>query len=315
MLLPQIPDTVNNPFEASKGKKICMVGCHEYGGHLIPRLIANGLEFDHFVSINQSQAVKENVSGYYDFSKMAFEHGVPLYHAEKYNLTAAADIEFFRQQSFDLIIQGGWQRLIPIKILETLNVGAIGVHGSPDFLPKGRGRSPKNWSIINGKKRFILHLFFMKKGADDGDVFDFETFDINEFDDVQTLYYKNVLAQEIMMQRSFAELVGGSIKTYSQAGVSEEFVKRSPKDGKIDFENMDVYQIHDQIRALTKPYPGAFAELDGLGKTYLWKAQVFDTRLEFPDRRYGEVIGDFDGNLVINCRGGLLLLKDYEIGK
>ena len=43
----------------------------------------------------------------------------------------------------------------PEEILNTLSIGALGLHGSADMLPKGRGRSPMNWSLIEGKKRFL----------------------------------------------------------------------------------------------------------------------------------------------------------------
>ena len=46
------------------------------------------------------------------------------------------------------------KRLIPIDILEQFSVGAFGMHGSSMDLPLGRGRSPLNWSLIEGRKFF-----------------------------------------------------------------------------------------------------------------------------------------------------------------
>ena len=68
------------------------------------------------------------------------------------------------------------------EILETIKICGIGSHGSSELLPKGRGRSPVNWSIIEGKKQFNLQLFMLTPGIDDGDIIYHETFDINEWD-------------------------------------------------------------------------------------------------------------------------------------
>ena len=44
----------------------------------------------------------------------------------------------------------------------------------------------------------------------------------------------------------------------------------------------------------------------------IWKARPFDTRLDYPGAAYGAVVERFGERLVVNCRGGLLLVEDYE---
>ena len=314
-MVEQALGEVESPFSDIDDKKICMLGCHEVGAALIPRLLNLGLKFETFVSISPDQAKKSSVSGYYDFSSLAKKADNEIRYAEKFNLAGDSDLDFFRKKKFDLIIQGGWPRLIPEAILKTLTVGALGVHGSADFLPKGRGRSPKNWSLIQNKKRFLLQMFLIAPGVDDGPVFDFEAFDINKFDDITTLYWKNVLAQEKILLRSLVSILDGTASLFPQTGQSDYFEKRSGADGEIDFENMDVHEIYNFVRAQTRPYPGAFCNINGLGQVTLWKTQVFDTRLFYPNKSYGEIIADFEDNLVVNCRGGLLLITDYESGR
>ena len=314
-MVEPVPGELKNPFYSIAEKKICMLGCHEVGAALIPRLLNLGLKFESFVSISRDQAERANVSGYFDFSDMAEMAEVEIRYSEKFNLAGESDLAFFREKQFDLIIQGGWPRLIPETILKTLTVGALGVHGSADFLPKGRGRSPKNWSLIQNKRRFLLQMFLIEPGVDDGPVFDYEAFDINEFDDITTLYWKNVLAQEKILLRSLVPILDGTATLYPQTGQGDYFEKRSSTDGEIDFEKMDVHEIYNFVRAQTRPYPGAFGNIIGLGQVTLWKTQVFDTRILYPNKKYGEIIADFEGNLVVNCRGGLLLITDYESSK
>jgi len=291
--------------------RIVMCGCTSYGEHLASRLLANGIQFSYFVLITPENAVKYQISGYCDLRPLAAAHGIPVYMAQSYALTADDDRRFFREQSFDLLVQGGWQRLFPNEVIEGLGIGAVGVHGSADLLPKGRGRSPLNWSLIEGKKRFLLQLFLMRAGADDGPVFDCEAFDITERDSIETLYFKNVIVTTRMLLRSIDKLAAGTPNLHPQKGAPSYYPKRSPEDGAIDWEEMDVHYIDRLVRASTRPYPGAYGVLGGVLQR-IWRAQVFDTRLLYPDAAYGDVVERFGDVLIVNCRGGLLLVDNYE---
>lgn len=291
--------------------RVVLCGCHEYGRHLFKRLVAAGVPIAYVVALTPEQGKEHRVSGYEDLRPLAIRHGIPVYVPEYYALNGPADHAFFEQQRFDILIQGGWQRLFPEHLLNSLTIGAVGVHGSPDFLPKGRGRSPLNWSIIHGESRFMLQLFLMRPGVDDGPVFDWEDFDITPFDTIGTLYYKNVILTARMITRSLSGLLAGTLPLRSQQGQPSHYGKRGPEDGWIDWETMRVVEIHNLVRAVTHPYPGAFARLEG-EDCVIWRAQIFDTRITYPDWPYGAVVEHFDDCLVVNCRGGLLLIEDYE---
>ena len=51
-----------------------------------------------------------------------------------------------------------------------------------------------------------------------------------------------------------------------------DFGRRRPEDGLIDWSR-DAAAVHNLVRALTHPYPGAFTDVLG-GKTFLWKTRV-----------------------------------------
>jgi methionyl-tRNA formyltransferase len=287
-----------------------MCGCHEVGWHLWPRLSREGIRLAALVTLTPEQARRFQVSGYRDLRPLAHEYGADVYTARTYSLRAEEDISFFEKNNFDVLVQGGWQRLFPEKILRTLKHGALGVHGSADFLPKGRGRSPLNWSLLEGKKRFIMQLFQIKPGIDDGDILDWEAFDINILDDIRSLYFKNVLVTSRMLGRSIPKILNADIFPHPQMGIPTYYPKRNPQDGLIDWEEMDVWKIYDFVRAQTRPYPGAYGRLQS--KTYrIWRCRVFDSKLTYPDAGYGEIVEHFDDVFVVNCRGGLLLVEDY----
>ena len=294
-------------------KKNIMCGNHEAGFNIVSYLLDNGVTFDYFVLLPNELGVKYQISGFVDFSILAKKYKIPIYYVKSFSLKDKEDIAFFKKHNFDILIQGGWQRLFPDEILETLNVGGIGVHGSSDFLPRGRGRSPLNWSLIEGKKRFIMHLFLMKAGVDNGDIFDYDQFDINEHDTIQTLYMKNAIITKRMLLRSIQKIADGSVVFRKQEGDSSYYNKRNPDDGKVNWMVKDVDQICNLIRALSKPYPGAFSYIKRQ-KIYLWKAQVFDRSIKYLNSEYGEIVEIFgDKQILINCLSGLLLVTKFSI--
>jgi len=297
--------------EVTSAKRLVMCGCAQVGADLIPGLIDAGVHFQHFVVLSPEQGRKHEVSGFADLRPLAEHHGIPVYVPKGYALDDPDDVAFFRDNQFDLLIQGGWQRLFPSEILDALSIGAIGVHGSADPLPKGRGRSPLNWSLIEGRHRFMLHLFLMKAGIDDGDVFAIEDFDITPFDDIETLYLKVSLCTRRLLLRHLPALLERELEMRPQAGDPSYYPKRTPDDGLIDWETMDVHAIYDFVRAQTRPYPGAFGPLDGR-MVRIWKARPFDTRIAYLEAAPGAVVERFGERLLVNCCGGLLLVEDYE---
>ena len=290
--------------------KICFIGCMEVGLNVLKYLINHDLNIDYVVTISPEVAQKNNVSSYVDY-EIDLNGKISLYKPTSYGMQQDEDFEFFQRQRFDLAIVVGWNRLIPGRILETFSIGAIGNHGSSDFLPRGRGRSPMNWSIIEGKRRFILQMFLMQAVVDDGNVIDYEQFDINDFDTIETLHYKAAIVLQRMLSRTLKNLTRGKLKSWPQRGSPTYYTKRDPEEGKIDWQNQDVDQIHNLIKALTKPYPGAFSFLRGK-KFYFWRAALFDRTINYRNAAYGQIVELLNGRLIINCLGGLLILYEYS---
>ena len=291
-------------------KKIVVCGCTDFGYEIVDFLLTNGVNISHLVSLSPEQAIQYKVSGYKSFEPLSTKYGIPIYYPKLYSMKET-DSDFFEKEKFDLLLVCGWQRLIPDKILETIKICGIGSHGSSELLPKGRGRSPVNWSIIEGKKQFILQLFILTPEIDDGDIVYHETFDINEWDTCKTIYYKT----SIVMKRSLLKLIpsifSNNFSRIPQSGEPSFYPKRTPEDGLIDW-NKPLKEIHDFVKALTKPYPGAFSFIDKQ-KIMIWEAQPFDRKITFSDAKLGEIVEKFStGDFVVKCSDGTLLITDYE---
>lgn len=292
-------------------KKIIFVGCVETGYELLVYLIENGITVSHILTLNPEQAQKWKVSGYCDFTALAKKHGITYSFPTSYSLKNEADLDFFKRSGFDLLVIGGWQRLIPGEVLKTLSIGALGAHGSAEKLPRGRGRSPINWSLIEGKTRFILHLFLMDEGVDSGPVVDTLEFDINPFDTCDTLYKKLSICFKRLVLKHIPPLLNGTARLATQEGEPTYYPKRTPEDGKIDFHRSTT-EIYNLIRAVTRPYPGAFC-FNNDQKIMVWEAWPFDTQIDFSGFKPGQVCEVFkDGSFVVRTGSDSLLVVDYE---
>ena len=291
--------------------KIVICGCTEAGFETLEFLLEQNITISYIVSLDNKQAKRWNVSGYCSFEKLSKKYNIPIYYPKSYSLKEKEDLDFFQHHSFDLLILGGWQRLIPDDVLSTLKIGGVGVHGSSEMLPKGRGRSPVNWSLIEGKNKYILQLFLMTPGIDDGDILDYQTFDINKWDTCRTLYYKISIVQKQKLLELIPKLIKNEFKRIPQTGEPTFYPKRTPDDGLINW-NQTSEKLYDFIRAITKPYPGAFSYLDNK-KIKIWKAQPFDNKITYDQNKVGQIVEIFSsGDFVVNCYTGSLLVTEYD---
>ena len=148
-------------------------------------------------------------------------------------------------------------------------------------------------------------------GIDEGDILDYQIFEIRETDTCETLYYKVSVVVKYMLSRTIPKLLNGDLVPTKQVGMPSYFSKRVPEDGEIDWTT-SVFDIYNLIRAVTFPYPGAFTFYKGK-KIMIWAAQVWDTMLDFyKDKEYGEVVEIFNDKYVVKCYDGLLLITASE---
>tara|TARA_R110002020_G_scaffold209885_5_gene415859 strand:+ start:120 stop:1031 length:912 start_codon:yes stop_codon:yes gene_type:complete len=291
-------------------EKIIFLNCVESGHELLIHLLENNIKINYIVSLTDDQAKEFKVSGYKDFSDISKKYNIPIYYPEKYNLSGEKDVDFFTTNNFDLMMVFGWQRLVPDNIIKSLNIGALGAHGSSEFLPKGRGRSPINWSLIENKEKFILHVFYLDPGADSGDIIDFMEFDLNEWDTCKTAYYKLQICLRKMLLKNLPLIFENKVKVIKQDhSKATYYPKRTPKDGIINWQK-PTKEIYNLIRAVTQPYPGAFTPNK---EVMIWKSQPFDSKISYPNSKKGEIIEIFnDKSFVVKTIDSSLYVTEYE---
>ncbi len=171
----------------------------------------------------------------------------------------------------DVIFSFYYRKMIGREILDLPKIGAFNLHGS--FLPAYRGRCPINWVIINGEAQSGVTLHYMIDKPDAGDIVGQKAVAIDLSDTAKTLYDKLCGAAKDLLDELLPLIMKGLIPRRKQdLKAGSYYGGRRPGDGRIDW-NKSADEIYNLIRAVTEPYPGAFALLDNDEKIIIWWAQ------------------------------------------
>ena len=290
---------------------VVVFGVKDTSENIIDFIQQNIRPVDLVITISPEVTKRNDVSGYKGLKYLEEKYDLKVYEAASYSLDDEATRAFISENTFDLGISMGWQRLVPGYILDSFKYGVFGFHGNAGYLPFGRGRSPLNWSMLLGDTRFNLNLFKYDEQADSPNIFATEMFQINENDDIRTAQYKNMIVSKRLIRRLFDAYEKGEITIRTESkDINSWFNKRTAADGLVNFtgRTRDIYNL---IRAVAPPFPGAFAYIDGR-KIRILSAQPFDEMIDFSGYEPGEVIDIFDGRLVVRCVDGSLLINKYE---
>ena len=150
--------------------------------------------------------------------------------------------------------------------------GALNMHGS--LLPKYRGRAPVHWAILNGESVTGASLHYMLEKPDAGALVDQQSVPILENDTALDVSLKVADAAALVLRRSLPALVDGSATARPlDLGKGSYFGRRRPEDGRIDWRQ-GAREIHDLVRAVAPPFPGAFTEVNGC------RLAVLETRVD-----------------------------------
>jgi methionyl-tRNA formyltransferase len=253
----------------------------------------------------------DKVSGFRDLTQACAELGLDQVRVQSYGLTAVADRERLLSTEIDLLVIMGWQRLLPQWLIDHSRFGGIGLHGSAEGITGGRGRSPQNWALMLGKESFHLSIFFLDSGVDSGAVIDSRAIPITQWDDIRTSYYKVGRAAVEMIAQGWASGRIQRREAQPQQGSPKYLPKREPPDGAVDW-GRGATDIFNFVRALTRPYPGAFTGCDG-GTMKLWRVRPFITAEDFSSRVPGEIVQIFEhGELLVKAGEGMILVDEFD---
>jgi methionyl-tRNA formyltransferase len=196
----------------------------------------------------------------------------------------------------ELVFSFYFRHILPPEILALPRRGAFNMHGS--LLPAYRGRAPVNWAILNGETGTGATLHVMDARADAGDIVDQEPVEIGPDDSALDVQHRVSEAAVSILARRIEELKAGTAPRRPQdEALATKFPRRRPDDGLIDW-SQSAKRVHDLVRAVTHPFPGAFTNVFGGGRTIIWKTRL--PNLGAHDTFPGQVRRE-EGRLFVAC--------------
>jgi methionyl-tRNA formyltransferase len=203
----------------------------------------------------------------------------------------------------DAFIVSGWYHMIPKSWREI--APAYGLHAS--LLPDYSGGAPLVWAIINGENKTGITFFKFLDGVDNGPIIGQKETFISKSDTIKSLYDRIELLGLELLEEYLPKLADGSaILTEQEESKRRVFPQRSPEDGLIDW-NQPADKIYDFIRAQTRPYPGAFAHLDGR-KMHIWSSEVYGRH----DNAHPGIVLYDEKDILVGC-GNNTVLKVIDV--
>ncbi len=261
---------------------------HDVGVNCLKALLNAGLKID--LVVTHQDDPNENV-WFGSVAKLCTEKNIPFITPSANEL--AGLIPKIQALAPDYIFSFYYRFMIPEQILVCAKIAALNMHGS--LLPKYRGRAPVNWAILHGETETGATLHVMEAKPDAGDIVGQAAVSIDPDETATDVFAKVSQAAVSVIDSVLPRLLQGIVpRKTNELQKGSYFGGRKPADGLIDW-HQTAKQVHDLVRAVAPPYPGAFTEHDGktmiVARTSLkgpfpanldlgvWGIQVVDNRV------------------------------------
>jgi methionyl-tRNA formyltransferase len=172
----------------------------------------------------------------------------------------------------DFVFSFYYRRMLAAGLLDLPREGALNMHGS--LLPRYRGRAPVNWAVLHGERVTGATLHYMTAKPDAGDIVGQQGVPILPDDTAREVFDKVTVAAEIVLDAVLPALVAP--RRPQDLARGSYFGGRTPEDGRIDWR-ASATTIHNLVRAVAPPYPGALTTIAGA------PARILSTRIASAD--------------------------------
>lgn len=256
------------------------VTCVQLGLSCMEEIYAAGGTLDLALTLPDDRAQAKSGRVYLD--AFCAERGVELVKVSNINDPDAIDAVTSR--GIDWLFVIGWSQIARRAALEAPSRGVLGMH--PTLLPVGRGRAAIPWAILKGLSETGVTLFKLDEGVDTGPILAQECIPLDARETATTLYQKVNAAHRTLIRSVWPALEAGTLELYPQDDAQATlWPGRTPEDGRI-VPAMTVQQADRLVRAVTRPYPGAFYDAGGR-RLRVWSGA--------PGAREGHVLDLADG--------------------
>lgn len=284
--------------------KSILIGAVSSSKKMLESMIATGFPVTYVFSLDEEYS--QNVSGYQPIHMIAEKYHIPYQKFKKIN--EKENIEIITKIEPDYIFVIGLSQLVGKEIMDAAKIGVVGFHPTP--LPKMRGRAANVWQMLLGVHRTKCSMFMIDGGIDSGDILGQEEYIIEDTDYASDVEIKINEALERLAKRVLKQINDGTLRVRKQNEKEATYLlKRTPEDGWINWCDPIEY-IYRLVRAVSRPFPGAYALYDKEHKIIIWKAKPVENikyigipgQIAYIDEHYMDIV----------CKNGILRVTEYE---
>ncbi len=280
--------------------KFGFVTCVQLGLACMEEIYRIGGKLDLVMTLHDRLARDKSGRIYVD--PFCARHGIDVVKIRSVNDTEA--VETVRQREIDWLFIIGWSQIARKKMLDAPRRGCLGMH--PTLLPQGRGRAAIPWAILKGLDKTGVTLFKLDEGVDTGPILAQEVIPISPDETATQLYERVAQAHRTLISRIWHDLITDTLVLHPQDGTqATEWPERKPEDGVI-LPTMDCLYVDRLVRAVTRPYPGAFIDYERT-RYIIWGGRAHPGKYSSQDFAV-----DADHHLWFNTAGGCFEAIDWE---
>ena len=275
---------------------------HNVGARCLRVLLAHGIR----VPLVVTHADNPDEAIWFErVADIASDYGIPVVMPADVNAPETA--AHIAALAPDFFFSFYFRQMLKPPLLAIPPRGALNMHGS--LLPKYRGRVPVNWAVLHGERETGATLHYMADKPDAGDIVAQTAVPILPDDTAGEVFAKVTVAAEMTLDHALPALLAGTApRIPMNLAAGSYYGGRTPADGRIDW-SQDAARIHNLVRAVAPPYPGATTTVGGR------PARILRTRvLEAAGPPAAPLLTLADNALVAQCGGGgRLLVQSLEI--
>uniref|UniRef100_A0A6P7GV70 10-formyltetrahydrofolate dehydrogenase n=1 Tax=Diabrotica virgifera virgifera TaxID=50390 RepID=A0A6P7GV70_DIAVI len=192
-------------------------------------------------------------------AKAAAENDIPVFKIKLWRRAGKPIpevLEQYKSVNADLNVLPYCSQFIPMEVINYPRLKSICYH--PSILPRHRGASSINWTLICGDKKAGLSIFWADDGLDTGPILLQEECDVQENDTVDTIYKRFLYPVGVSAVARAVDMVadGNAPKVVqSEKGATYDPMLNKPELQKIDW-NKTALELHNFIRGMDS-VPGA----------------------------------------------------------
>lgn len=236
---------------------------------------------------------------------LAQKHNIPVYQFKKIRLDG---VETLKKIDADIMITAAYGQILSQEILDITKFGVYNVHGS--VLPKYRGSSPIQWSLINGEKKLGVTILKTLAGLDNGPILLTQEYDILPQDTVESLMHTLSSMGGDLLLKGLDMLESENYNLIPQNEAEMTYYPMLKKEmSPIDF-NKTAQQVCNFVRGMAE-WPVATVNLQG-NITKVYRAEVINY---LPEKSYnnGDVVCASNKlGLVVKTADGFVRLAEIQ---